>query len=68
MKKLDNWYKFTTLLYSELIPNDQIINVDFLVISSDEYENVKTDVGMVYITIDKEGKVLYENKGCHYMA
>jgi predicted nucleotidyltransferase len=62
MKNVENRRKFASLLYSELIPNNLIVNVDFLVTSKDRYEKLKTDIGLIYISIDSEGKVLYEKK------
>jgi predicted nucleotidyltransferase/HEPN domain-containing protein len=60
MKNIDNKKDFVTLLYSELKRCNLNAEVDFLVTSSDRYEKLKSDVGLVYIHIDREGKVLYE--------
>jgi predicted nucleotidyltransferase len=62
IKDVENRRKFASLLYSELRLNNLIVNVDFLVTSRDRYEKLKTDIGLVYINIDREGKVLYEIK------
>jgi hypothetical protein len=39
--------------------SDIDIAVDLLAIDSDRYEALKNEIGMVYKTIHKEGKVVY---------
>jgi predicted nucleotidyltransferase len=46
-------------LYSALRQTDLTKNVDFLTISSDRYDELKSDVGYIYKTIEREGKVVY---------
>jgi predicted nucleotidyltransferase len=60
MKHLENKNKLCSLLYWELLNIDFPHPVDFLAISCDKYEELKTRVGFVYKTIDREGKIIYE--------
>jgi predicted nucleotidyltransferase len=41
MKNVENKRKFASLLYSELISNNLIVNLDFLLTSRDRYEKIK---------------------------
>jgi predicted nucleotidyltransferase len=43
------------------IDTDIEIPVDLLIVDSDRYEALKDEIGLVYKTIHKEGKVVYGN-------
>jgi predicted nucleotidyltransferase len=60
MKHLDDRIGLATQLYREISPTDLPKNVDFLTISSARYEELKTRVGFIYPTIEREGKIIYE--------
>ncbi|MDR1871820.1 MAG: nucleotidyltransferase domain-containing protein [Deltaproteobacteria bacterium] len=46
-------------LYSALRQTDLTKNIDFLAISSDRYDELKSDIGYIYKVIEREGKVVY---------
>jgi hypothetical protein len=39
-----------------------LISLDLLAVDYDRYERDKTDVGYIFIDVEKEGKVLYEKQ------
>ncbi|MDR3284488.1 MAG: nucleotidyltransferase domain-containing protein [Treponema sp.] len=58
-KGLKNGREITGNLYIALSYSDIDIPVDLLIIDSDRYEALKNEIGLVYKTIHKEGKVIY---------
>ncbi|MDR1870920.1 MAG: nucleotidyltransferase domain-containing protein [Deltaproteobacteria bacterium] len=60
MKDLDDRIELATRLYREISTTDLPKKIDFLTISSARYEELKTSVGLIYRTINIEGKVIYE--------
>jgi predicted nucleotidyltransferase len=60
MDKLEDSISFTANLYTQLRYANLPRNVDFLAISSTKYDQIKSQVGYIYKTIDKEGKIIYD--------
>jgi predicted nucleotidyltransferase len=58
-KGLKKGREITGNLYIAFFDNHIGIPVDLLIIDSDRYEALKDEIGMVYKTIHKEGKVIY---------
>jgi predicted nucleotidyltransferase len=58
-KNLKNGLKITGDLYMDFFHSDIDIAVDLLIVDSDKYEALKDQIGFVYKTIHKEGKVIY---------
>jgi predicted nucleotidyltransferase len=58
-KGLKKGLELTGNLYIALFYSDIDIAVDLLAIDSDRYEVLKDEIGLVYKTIHKEGKVVY---------
>ena len=59
-KKLKDTHKLTTTLYKTFFMENIYAPVDLLAINYDRYNELKDDVGYIYRTISREGKVLYE--------
>jgi predicted nucleotidyltransferase len=59
MDDLTNSRELISYLYYELWYSNLPKNIDFLAISHDRYEDLKTNIFYVYKTIDNEGKILY---------
>jgi hypothetical protein len=55
-KKLENGHK---TLYRSFFNNDIDVAVDLLTIDYDKYNKLKNEIGYIYKTISKEGKVIY---------
>jgi len=53
--------EITGNLHIAFIDTDIGIPVDLLIVDSDRYEALKNEIGLVYKTIHKEGKVVYGN-------
>jgi predicted nucleotidyltransferase len=58
-KGLKKGREITGSLYIAFFDNHIGIPVDLLAIDSDRYEALKDEIGLVYKTIHKEGKVVY---------
>jgi predicted nucleotidyltransferase len=58
-KGLNNALEITGNLHIALSYSDIDIAVDLLAVDSDRYEALKDEIGLVYKTIHKEGKVVY---------
>jgi predicted nucleotidyltransferase len=51
--------EITGKLHRAFLDNHIGIAVDVLIIDTDQYEALKNEIGLVYKTINKEGKVVY---------
>jgi predicted nucleotidyltransferase len=58
-KNLENGRKIIDTLYRSFFDNDIDIAVDLLTIDYDKYNKLKNEIGYIYKTISKEGKVIY---------
>jgi predicted nucleotidyltransferase len=58
-KGLKNGLEITSNVRIALFHSDIDIAVDLLAVDSDRYEALKDEIGLVYKTIHKEGKVVY---------
>jgi predicted nucleotidyltransferase len=58
-KNLEKGGKIIDTLYRSFFDNDIGIAVDLLTIDYDKYNKLKNEIGYVYKTISKEGKVIY---------
>ena len=59
-KRLKNARRLTTGLYHTFFVKNIYAPVDLLAINCGKYNKLKNDVGYIYKTISREGKVLYE--------
>lgn len=59
VKNLRNERKITGLLYKELLNEEMSIPIDFIAIDYDKYNLLKNKTGIIYKTIEREGKLLY---------
>jgi len=62
VKNLDNERKVTRLLYRALLDEDISTPIDFIAVDYDKYNTLKDRVGLIYKTIEREGRVLYGGK------
>jgi predicted nucleotidyltransferase len=58
-KGLKNGRELSGLIYQAFCKNDIGISVDLLTIDYNRYIELKNEIGYVYKTISKEGKVIY---------
>jgi predicted nucleotidyltransferase len=58
-KGLKNGNEITDNLHIAFFDKHIGVAVDLLIIDSDRYEVLKNEIGLVYKTINKEGKVVY---------
>jgi predicted nucleotidyltransferase len=58
-KNLENGRKIVDTLYRSFFDNDIDIAVDLITIDYDKYNKLKNEIGYIYKTISKEGKVIY---------
>jgi len=59
VKNLDNERKLTKLLYRALLDEDISTPIDFIAVDYDKYNTLKSKIGLIYRTIEREGQVLY---------
>ena len=58
-KNLKNANKIIDNLYMSFFENKIKIPVDLLVVDYDKYHKLKNEIGYIYKTINKEGKLIY---------
>ena len=58
-RKLQNTKNITDSLYMSFFDNKIKIPVDLIVLDYDKYDNLKNEIGYIYKTISKEGKLIY---------
>jgi len=58
-RNLQNTKTLTDNLYMSFFDNKIKIPVDLLVLDYDKYNNLKNEIGYIYKTISKEGKLIY---------
>jgi predicted nucleotidyltransferase len=58
-KNLKNSKTITDNLYMSFFDNEIKIPVDLIVIDYDKYHNLKNEIGYIYKTINREGKIIY---------
>jgi predicted nucleotidyltransferase len=58
-KNLKNSNTITDNLYMSFFENKIKIPVDLLVVDYDKYNKLKNEIGYIYKTINKEGKLIY---------
>jgi predicted nucleotidyltransferase len=58
-KNLKNSKTITDNLYMSLFDNKIKIPVDLIVVDYDKYNHLKNEIGYIYKTINKEGKLIY---------
>ena len=58
-KNLKNSNTVTDNLYMSFFDNKIKIPVDLIVTDYDKYHNLKNEIGYIYKTIDREGKLIY---------
>jgi uncharacterized protein len=58
-RKLQNTNNLTDSIYMSLFDNKIKIPVDLIVLDYDKYESLKNEIGYIYKTINKEGKLIY---------
>ena len=58
-KNLQNAKIVTDNLYMSFFDNKIKIPVDLIVLDYDKYNNLKNEIGYIYKTISKEGKLIY---------
>jgi predicted nucleotidyltransferase len=58
-KNLKNSKTITDNLYMSFFDNEIKVPVDLIVIDYDKYNNLKNEIGYIYKTINKEGKIIY---------
>jgi predicted nucleotidyltransferase len=58
-KNLKNGNNIIDGLYRSFYDNKIKISVDLLVVDYDKYNNLKNEIGYIYKTINKEGKIIY---------
>ena len=58
-KGLKNERVATNSLYTEFFNNKISIPIDLIAIDYDKYYRLNNDIGYIYKTIEKEGKVIY---------
>ena len=58
-RRLQNTNKITDSLYMSFFENKIKIPVDLIVLDYDKYDNLKNEIGYIYKTISKEGKIIY---------
>ena len=59
-KGLKNERELTNSLYMEFFNKKISIPIDILAVDYNKYYQLNNDIGYVYKTIDREGKVIYE--------
>jgi predicted nucleotidyltransferase len=59
-KNLKNEREITNILYMEFLDKKIRIPIDLIAIDYDKYNKLNDDIGYIYKTIKREGKVLYE--------
>jgi predicted nucleotidyltransferase len=59
-KDLKNANTITDNIYMSFYDNKIKIPVDVLVVDYEKYNRLKNEIGYVYKTIDKEGRIIYE--------
>jgi predicted nucleotidyltransferase len=52
-------FEVTRKIRRELFHTDLTLDIDFLAVDIDRYEKLKTTVGYIYKTIEREGRILY---------
>ena len=60
-KGLKNKRETTQNLYMALCKNNIDVAVDLLALDYDRYHEISDTIGLVYKTIKKEGKIIYDN-------
>ena len=58
-RNLQNAKIITDDLYMSFFDNNIKIPVDLIVLDYDKYNNLKNEIGYIYKTINKEGKLIY---------
>jgi len=58
-KNLQNAKIITDNLYMSFFDNKIKVPVDLIVLDYDKYNNLKNEIGYIYKTINKEGKLIY---------
>ena len=58
-RNLQNTKTLTDSLYMSFFDNKIKIPVDLLVLDYDKYNSLKNEIGYIYKTISKEGKLIY---------
>ena len=59
-KGLTNERELTNNLYKEFFNNKISIPVDLIAIDYDKYYQLNNDIGYIYKTINREGRIIYE--------
>jgi len=59
-KGLKNEREITNNLYMEFFNRKISIPIDLIAIDYDKYYQLNNDIGYIYKTIDREGRVIYE--------
>ena len=58
-RKLQDTNKITDSLYMSFFDHKIKIPVDLIVLDYDKYDTLKNEIGYIYKTISKEGKLIY---------
>ncbi|MDR1904245.1 MAG: nucleotidyltransferase domain-containing protein [Treponema sp.] len=58
-KNLKNGKGIIDVLHRSFFDNKIKIPVDLLIVDYDKYNNLKNEIGYIYKTINKEGKIIY---------
>ncbi|MCL1991791.1 MAG: nucleotidyltransferase domain-containing protein [Spirochaetes bacterium] len=59
VKNLKNERKVTGALHKALLAENILTPIDFLAVDYDKYNLLKNQIGYIYKTIEREGKIIY---------